>query len=115
MCTIQPLAELQDWHWRFGQTPDFAIHLETRFDWGTLDVHLHTEKSVMQRAVVFSDCLYPALIESFQQRLAGVAYSPAGVQQAMIAVRGDMVAAGLSDTVDVMVTQFGQWLTNEIK
>lgn len=29
----------QNWDWRFGETPDFEHHLETRFDWGVMDIN----------------------------------------------------------------------------
>jgi hypothetical protein len=64
---------------------------------------------------VFSDCLYPVLIDSFQTRLAGASFSADGVRNAMTAVRQDMVQAGLDSTVGGMVTQFEAWLAHEIK
>jgi len=36
--------EYQDWDWRFGSTPNFKHHMETRFDWGTMDVHVDSKK-----------------------------------------------------------------------
>ncbi len=110
-----PYAELQDWNWRFGKTPDFAWHLETRFEWGTLDVHVHAEHGFMTKAVVFSDCLYPVLIDSIQTRLVGASFSADGVRDAMRAVRQDMIQAGLDSTVATMIAQFETWLTQEIK
>ena len=32
--------QMADWDWRFGKTPEFSHHIETRFDWGIIDLHL---------------------------------------------------------------------------
>lgn len=28
--------KIQDWNWRYGNTPEFSNYIETRFPWGTL-------------------------------------------------------------------------------
>lgn len=42
------VAQWRDWEWRFGQkTPDFTHNLETRFDWGTFDVHIDSKRGMV--------------------------------------------------------------------
>ena len=36
--------QMADWDWRFGRAPDFSHHLETRFDWGGIDIHLDVHR-----------------------------------------------------------------------
>ena len=68
-----------DWHWRFGETPDFAIELKTRFDWGLVDVHLNTARGVITAARVFSDSLRPEMIERVAATLEGAPYRGADI------------------------------------
>jgi hypothetical protein len=35
---------MKNWEWRFGSTPSFTHHMETRFDWGIMDVNLNSNK-----------------------------------------------------------------------
>jgi len=60
--------EYQDWDWRFGSTPNFSHHMETRFDWGTMDVHIDSEKGVITQNQIFSDSLYPQMIEELKKK-----------------------------------------------
>lgn len=64
-----------DWAWRFGETPDFAVHLSTRFPWGLVDVHLDAERGEVTRAQVFSDSLRPDLIDAVAAALPGTRYT----------------------------------------
>jgi len=63
-----------DWKWRFGETPEFEITLQTRFDWGLVDVHLNTARGVVAAAKVFSDSLHPEMIDGVTDVLVGVPY-----------------------------------------
>ncbi len=76
-------AHQSDWTWRFGETPDFAVTLKTRFDWGLVDVHLNSARGVITDARVFSDSLRPDMIERVGEVLVGAPY------------RGEEIAARL--------------------
>jgi len=67
--------QMADWNWRFGKTPEFSHHIETRFDWGIIDMHLDVKQAVITDVVIFSDALNVELIDLLQQTLAGVKYN----------------------------------------
>lgn len=67
--------QMADWDWRFGKTPEFSHHIETRFDWGIIDMHLDVKQAVITDVVIFSDALNVELIDLLQQTLAGVKYN----------------------------------------
>ena len=73
---------IRDEKWRFGETPEFSHVLEGRFEspapWGTIDVHINSRKGLILEAKVFSDSLYPQLIETLAAGLSGVSYDAAG-------------------------------------
>jgi lipoate-protein ligase A len=107
----QPYDELMDWSWRFGRTPAFTHSFETRFPWGVVDVNLQCEGGKITEALVYSDCLYTALIESVRLRFVGQSYDPAGVRAAMASVQRDLdeqqspAAAFVGELCDWMVAQ----------
>ena len=65
---------MADWNWRFGKTPEFTHHIETRFDWGIIDLHLDVKQAVIRDVVIFSDALNVELIELLKDTLTGIKY-----------------------------------------
>jgi lipoate-protein ligase A len=80
--------KLKDWNWRFGETPQFTHHLSERFEWGGIDIHLDSHKGLIERARVFSDTIYPELIETLEEALPRHPYGPEGLRAVMGLVRG---------------------------
>ena len=71
----QYYEQMADWNWRFGKTPEFTHHIETRFDWGIIDMHLDVKQAVITDVVIFSDALTVELIDLLKGALAGIKYS----------------------------------------
>ncbi|WP_314885197.1 lipoate--protein ligase [Psychrobacter immobilis] len=67
--------QMADWDWRFGKTPEFSHHIETRFDWGIIDLHLDVKQAVIRDVVIFSDALNVELIDQLKDALTGVKYN----------------------------------------
>jgi len=61
--------ETSTWQWRFGNTPTFSYSLERRFDWGMVEVCLAVENAKIMNGKVFSDCLFPAFIDTLNKIL----------------------------------------------
>ncbi|MFZ2843179.1 lipoate--protein ligase [Psychrobacter sp.] len=67
--------QMADWNWRFGKTPEFTHHIETRFDWGIIDLHLDVKQAVIREVVIFSDALNVELIDLLKESLTDVKYN----------------------------------------
>ncbi|MBN2049919.1 MAG: lipoate--protein ligase [Spirochaetales bacterium] len=99
---------MADWDWRFGKTPEFSHHLETRFSWGGVNLHLDVRRGIIRQARVYSDCLYPDVIEGLQGVLPGVRY-----------LKDDLVAAVAAiPTADEaeksLVAEIADWLSDNL-
>jgi len=35
---------MRDWHWRYGESPEFNHQMRERFSWGDVDVRIEVEK-----------------------------------------------------------------------
>ncbi len=66
--------QMADWDWRFGKTPEFTHHVETRFDWGIIDLHLDVKHAVISEVVIFSDALNVELIDLLIETLTDIKY-----------------------------------------
>lgn len=75
--------QMADWNWRFGKTPEFSHHIETRFDWGIIDLHLDVKQAVICDVVIFSDALNVELIDWLKESLTGIKYNKNDVKLAL--------------------------------
>lgn len=100
---------LKDWDWRFGKTPQFSDHMETRFDWGIMDVNVQVEKGLITECTIFSDSLYPALIETLQDALRGAPYDYNGVSAAL-----EKAGQGLAEPMASQLKEFQAWLLKQL-
>ncbi|WP_412471913.1 lipoate--protein ligase [Halobacteriovorax sp. RT-1-4] len=101
--------ELKDWNWLYGKTPKFNHQFDERFDWGGVEVHINSNKGIMEEVTIFSDCLHPPLIESFAEKLKGIAYDVNAVQDTLNKLKEDF------QDHHSEVDDFSNWLVTNIK
>lgn len=101
--------QMADWNWRFGKTPQFSHHVETRFDWGIIDLHMDVQQAVITDVVIFSDALNVDLIDLLKQTLTGTKYNRSEVKAklAELAQANDELAAQVGDV--------SEWLLDEME
>ncbi len=101
--------QMSDWEWRFSKTPEFSHRVETRFDWGMIDLHMDVKQAVIEEVVIFSDALNVELIDTLKDTLTGVKYNKNDVKSKLdgLKVAQPDVAAQISD--------FEKWLVSEIE
>src|SRR5699024_9958602 len=98
-----------DLNWLFGKTPAFSHHIETRFDWGIIDLHLDVQQAVITDVVIFSDALNVELIDELKQALVETKYTIADVKAKLETLKVERV-----DLAD-QVSDFEQWLVSEME
>lgn len=62
---------LHNWDFRFAKTPQFTYNFETRFNWGLLDVHIDSKGGLVSDIKIFTDTLYPIIVDDFSNQLKG--------------------------------------------
>lgn len=100
--------QMADWDWRFGKTPAFSHHIETRFDWGIVDLHLDVQQAVITDVVIFSDALNVELIDELKRTLTDTKYTIAEVQAKLQVLKRER-----TDLAD-QVADFEQWLVGQM-
>ena len=101
--------QMADWDWRFGKTPEFTHHIETRFDWGIIDCHLDVKQAVIREVVIFSDALNVELIELLKESLTGIKYDKEAIK-AKLDELGKAHPELAAHTEDV-----GSWMVRELE
>lgn len=102
-------SEFSDWNWRFGKTPEFNVQLSEYLSWGFVEVFIDSEKGVITRAQVFSDSLFPDLIENFQTSLANQHFSKRGIDAAVAKTK--LSFPDQSEHLD----ELGTWLKTQVE
>ena len=59
------------WEWCLGSTPKFDIEFDTRFAWGGVQLQLSLEKSVIKKAVLYTDAINEGLSQKTAELLVG--------------------------------------------
>ncbi len=101
-------SQMSDWEWRFGKTPDFSHHLETRFDWGEIDLHLDVRRGRIGTVRVFSDALNTDMIDFLNHSLGGVRYDAESVAGVLDNGQRDVPNAGDH------LAELKAWITEEM-
>lgn len=71
------------WEWLYGRKLDFQYELETRFEWGNLNLQFQVGSGVIQDMKAYSDSLCPEIIERLPGCLRGVRYEREAVCNAV--------------------------------
>ena len=101
--------QMADWDWRFGKTPEFTHHIETRFDWGMMDVHMDVKQAMITEVVIFSDALNVELIDLLKETLTGIKYNKPEIKDKL----DDLTKA--QPELTAQVSDFEQWLVGEME
>ncbi|PNK60853.1 lipoate--protein ligase [Psychrobacter sp. FDAARGOS_221] len=100
--------QMADWDWRFGKTPQFSHHIETRFDWGIIDLHLDVQQAIIKDVVIFSDALNVELIDALKQTLTDTKYTIDEVKAKLEALKNNQ--PDMANQID----DFEKWLIGEM-
>ncbi|AIJ10258.1 lipoate--protein ligase [Edwardsiella anguillarum] len=103
----QQFQRQSSWAWNYGQAPDFSHVMETRFDWGGVELHCEVTRGTIVRARLFSDALTPAPLEALAVALAGCSYQGEAVAQRALAL-------GSEDATVTMMPQLAAWLRRQL-
>lgn len=103
--------EVDNKEWRFGHTPNFSHQLETRIDGvGIFDVRLQVSAGRIAEATIFSDVLYPDVIDKAMQALVGVDYGRAGVRGALEGLRPHVDEGGPTACLEALL----EWMSANV-
>ena len=99
--------KMADWQWRFGKTPEFTHQLETRFDWGIVDLRLQVENAKIEEVTIFSDALDVNLIGQLKECLQGISYKFIDIKHALeqLAQQNPQWQQNIEDLIQWMATE----------
>lgn len=104
--------ELGDRKWRLGRTPEFSHRLETRIDGiAVFDVQMQVVGGKITETTIFSDALFPEVIDEAMQALRHVDYGRGSIRTALEALRPHFQEGeGPQKTLDALT----EWLSANV-
>lgn len=104
-------TQLKDWNWRYGSTPEFSHHIETRIDGiGCFEIHYQVNGGKISKIKIFSDILFPDLIDAIESKLCNIEYSISNIRAAL----DELIQAENHDDKRIVLNEFKQWLLYEL-
>lgn len=100
---------LSSWEWLYGNTLEFNHKMDDYLSLGFFDFQFQVEDGIIKELKIFTDCLYPQLIEDLTASLRTRAYRGETIRQALTQARDKFpdLSAGL--------TELEQWLCRQIE
>ncbi|MFP4016029.1 MAG: lipoate--protein ligase [Halanaerobiales bacterium] len=75
---MNELCELYEkyssWEWRFGNSPDFDITYNERFEWGGVELGLTLRRGIIEQAVFYSDAMESEVFGQLSREFAGLPF-----------------------------------------
>lgn len=104
--------ELQSAEWRLGVTPEFSHQLETRIDGvGVFDVRLDVVNGKIKEAVIFSDALFPEVIDHAMLALKDASYGRRGFRAALEPLQEKFQDEGPRS----LLTNMTEWMVENVE
>lgn len=100
---------LSSWDWLYGNTLEFNHKMDDYLTLGFFDIHMQVEDATIKDIKVFTDCLYPSLVDDISNGLKGKPYRGEAVKQVFAPLKNNYadITAGVSE--------LEQWLIKHIE
>ena len=103
--------ELSSFDWLYGKTLEFTQRCDAYLKLGFFDFHFQVENAVVTDLQIFTDCLFPSIVEDFREALVGTAYTGDAVREVLLPVIDDPKYAGLEDGLRELMG----WLVGQVE
>ncbi|MFV8249707.1 lipoate--protein ligase [Bdellovibrio bacteriovorus] len=101
--------QLSSWEWLYGNTLEFSHKMDEYLSLGFFDFHFKVEEGQIKDLKIYTDCLYPHVIEDLTASLRGKAYRGDAVREALMSVRGKHTELNLG------LSEVEEWLCKNIE
>jgi lipoate-protein ligase A len=73
----------QNWEWNYGKSPKFNLQHSHRFPIGQIDIRLEVNKGYIENCKIFGDFFGVGDVIDIEERLKGVRYERAAIEEAL--------------------------------
>ncbi|GMQ58980.1 lipoate--protein ligase [Vallitalea sediminicola] len=94
------------WDWRYGKVGKFQVILETRFNWGEIQIHINTKNAIIDEVAIYSDCLDQDFIDALPAIFVNEKYNSSNLAEKLRNKK-------LSEDRQKMVDDIADWIENK--
>jgi len=105
----QQYDNLSSWNWLYGNTLEFNQKMDEYLSLGFFDFHFKVDEARITDLQIFTDCLYPQLIEDLTAGLRGQAYTENSIRTAFAPLK-----AQYTDLSSGLI-ELEQWLCGQVE
>lgn len=105
----QQYEKLSSWDWLYGNTLEFSHKMDDYLSLGFFDFHFQVDDARIKDLKIYTDCLYPSLIEELTEGLKGQPYTSNSVNEAFAQLKG-----GYAD-IESGLMELKNWLVKNIE
>ena len=69
------IGRYRSWQWTYGESPEYNVKFEHRFDWGLVEILLFVENGTVKECRIFTDSLETNGFDTLASLLEGVRFS----------------------------------------
>lgn len=102
------------WDWIFGESPDFDLCLNHRFQWGEIELKLKLASATIEKAVLYSDAMYSDLIPKIAEALTNQPFQLAKILNAVQNAFANYKFLDAEKAKKIKL-EFLNWLEKELK
>lgn len=94
------------WDWRYGKAGKFQVIIETRFNWGEIQIHINTKNAIIDEVAIYSDCLDQDFIDALPAIFVNEKYNSSNLAEKLRNRK-------LSEDRQKMVDDIADWIENK--
>ncbi len=94
------------WDWNFGNSPDFDVRRQNRFDFGKVDIRMRVEKGKIVQCRIYGDFFGNGEIGGLEDSLRGVNFSREGFFEKILSLKVGHYIKGM-DSEKLVSLMFG--------
>lgn len=79
-------ASFSSWDWLYGHSAPMELTLETRFDWGNIEINISSKQGLISDIKIYTDALDTAIPDILSKKLIGCRLSPEDMSSNIIGI-----------------------------
>lgn len=99
--------ELSSWDWLYGRTLEFNLQMDEYFSLGFFDFHFQVNEALITDLQIYSDCLYPQLVDEMRLGMLGRLFESKMVEDLF----GELKRK--NPNLEDQLSEIGKWLIDQ--
>lgn len=87
------------WEWSVGDSPNYSVHFEKKFEWGLTDLHVDVSEGRVKRAKIYTDALALEDFQKLEGHIIGTPYRKRDLKKSFEHILNEHIRSDFIDWV----------------